>query len=90
MAEPTTTTENSWPTWRDAISYRLGYLQATVDIHKMQQKSPPKSGHPLLSGIKEGLQLLGLAYKAWPLLSWTATLGCFGWLGKALSRFFAG
>jgi hypothetical protein len=82
--------ENScWPTKREALDlgFTLGYLQATVD-HKMQ--SPPTSGHPLLSGIKEGLHLLGLLYKAWPLLSWTTTLGCFGWFAKMLSRFFAG
>lgn len=90
MAErerPTTTCGGCWPSKREAfqIGLTLGHSLATAEFHKMQQ---PKSG--LLSQIKEGLNLLGLLYKAWPLLSWTTTLGCFGWFAKMLTRLFAG
>ena len=63
------TSEPSWPTWRDALSYRLGYLQATVDIHKMQQQTPPKSGDGMIQSIlsrgKAWAEGYELARKLW-------------------------
>lgn len=82
MAEPTTTiptSENSWPTWRDALSYRLGYLQATVDHHEAQE-SRKSSGAmmDLWSHAKEVLHsfvLLRKAWAAWCTISWPFTIG---------------
>jgi hypothetical protein len=38
--------ETCWPSKRDVLDlgYTLGYLQATVDLSKMHQQSPPMSG----------------------------------------------
>lgn len=59
----TQTSDASWPNWRDALSYRLGYLQATVDIMQAQQKqSPPISGGWMQRTIAKA-KLLWTAYE---------------------------
>ena len=66
MAERTNTTSTSepWPTWRDALSYRLGYLQATVDFHNMRK---PSSGDGWMQTIKLWMERYELASKLWAL-----------------------
>jgi hypothetical protein len=65
--KPTHTPCGSWPNWRDAVHYRLGYLQATVDIHKMQQQSPPRSGDGVLRRILDRAKVWKERYE---LISW--------------------
>jgi hypothetical protein len=72
MAERTTTPEISWPSKREMLDlgYTLGYLQATVDHHKMQQ-SPPMSGGgrigKLLKAAKDWADGFEMLQRLWAL-----------------------
>lgn len=84
MAERMTTIqENSWPTKREALElgYTLGYLQATVDIHKMQQQtSGDGATNWLLSRIKVWAERYELVSKLWGMrhrLAWSILIA--GW-----------
>jgi hypothetical protein len=55
--------DGSWPTWRDKLHYRLGYLQATVDM-----QTAPKSGgwiRKALSGGKDLFEGFEMGSKLW-------------------------
>lgn len=55
-----TSERSSWPTKRDALDlgYTLGYLQATVDIHKMQPPPTHGTGWMTFRGMADGVRTL--------------------------------
>jgi hypothetical protein len=76
------------------VAFRLGYLQATCNqilakVAAMQAQPtapPPPPGPSILKHIKTVLDLLGVAYKALPVIRWVMAINFFGWLAKQGAR----